>query len=101
MNHNESTGMTGQPIIESRLRAAMIDNKLRQLVLESTGWDSSMLSKVAGGQSGIMLDKLDAICRAMGLTIVEVRYMDYLAQGNEIGSKCCRARLSLGSCGAR
>lgn len=70
-------------------------------MVADTGWDPSMPTKVLAGTAGITLDKLDAICRSLGLTIVEISYMDYLARGNEIGSRCCKARASLGNCGAR
>lgn len=97
----EPAGMAGPHIIETALRVAMTNDKTKQKLLEETGWDASMPSKVCAGTTGITLDKLDAVCRALGLTIVEVGYMDYLARGNEIGSRCCKARLSLGNCGAR
>lgn len=102
MNAMEQAGaLTGPHVIEAALRMAMTNQKLRQQVLDATDWDSSMPSKVVSGTAGITLDKLGGLCAALGLTIVEVRYMDYLSLGNEIGSKCCRARQSMGSCGAR
>lgn len=101
MTVHDPAGMAGPHIIESLLRQALVNRPLKQKVLEETGWDDSMPSKVCAGTAGISLDKLDAICRALGLTIVEVSYMDYLARGNEIGSRCCKARASLGNCGAR
>lgn len=97
----EPAGMTGPHVIETALRLAMANQNQRQKLLDVTGWDASMPSKVCSGATGITLEKLDAMCRALGLTIVEVGYMDYLARGNEIGSRCCKARLSLGNCGAR
>lgn len=97
----EPAGMTGPNVVESALRLAMSSAAGRQKLLDATGWDASMPSKICAGTNGITLDKLDAMCRAMGLTIVQVEYMDYLARGNEIGSRCCKARMSMGSCGAR
>lgn len=97
----EPAGMNGPHVIETALRVALTNDKVKQRLLEQTGWDPSMPSKVLKGDTGITIDKLDAMCRALGLTIVEVSYMDYLARGNEIGSRCCKARLSLGNCGAR
>ena len=101
MNPQEHAGIDGPHILETALRVALANPVKRQALLEATGWDSSMPSKVCSGTAGITIDKLDAICRALGLTIVEVDYMEYLARGNEIGSRCCKARLSMGSCGAR
>lgn len=101
MNQQESAGISGPHILENSIRVAMTDAKKRDLLLTATGWDSSMPTKVCSGNAGITIDKLDSICRALGLTIVDIEYMEYLAQGNEIGSRCCKARLSMGSCGAR
>lgn len=100
MNSIAPTGMAGPHVIENALRIALTNDRLKHDLLEATGWDVSMPSKVLKGDSGITIDKLDSMCRALGLTIVEIGYMDYLARGNEIGSRCCKARLSLGSCGA-
>ena len=101
MNEPEPSGTDNSHILETSIRLALTDQKKRELLLKSTGWDSSMPTKVCSGAAGITVDKLDAVCRALGLTIVEVEYMEYLARGNEIGSRCCKARLSMGSCGAR
>ncbi len=93
--------MAGPHVIETALRVALTNDKIKQRLLDETQWDSSMPGKVLKGETGITISKLDALCRALGLTIVEVSYMDYLARGNEIGSRCCKARLSMGNCGAR
>lgn len=101
MTSTEPVGLTGPHVIETALRVALTNDRVKKDLLEATGWDSTMPGKVLKRESGITIDKLDAMCRVLGLTIVEVSYMDYLARGNEIGSRCCKARLSMGNCGAR
>lgn len=101
MNPLEHVGIDSPHVLESTLRLALTDADMKQKLLDATRWDSSMPAKVLSGAAGITIDKLDAVCRSLGLSIVQVDYMEYLAQGNEIGSRCCKARLSMGSCGAR
>jgi hypothetical protein len=84
---------------ESILRSALRNSDNHAAVLELTGWDSTMVSKVLSGGAGITIDKLNAVMRALGLTITTVEYMDYLARGNVIGSNCHCARMNMGECG--
>ncbi|MBN3853812.1 helix-turn-helix transcriptional regulator [Paraburkholderia sp. Ac-20340] len=86
---------------ESILRAALRDAENQAAVVDATGWDSTMLSKVLSGNAGITIDKLNAVIGALGLTITSVEYMDYLARGNVIGSNCHCARMNMGECGRR
>lgn len=93
-----------QPVSSSRrlenlLRQSFNNPVKREAIQRATGWDSTMFSKVQSGQSGITLDKFDAVCRALELSVVEVDYMNWLAKGNEIGSNCLCARQSMGHCG--
>lgn len=85
--------------IESLIRQAFNNPSRRDAIQKATGWDSTMFGKVQSGQAGITLDKFDALCRALELSVVEVDYMNWLAKGNEIGSNCRCARESLGQCG--
>jgi transcriptional regulator with XRE-family HTH domain len=84
---------------ESILRSALRNGENQAAVLEQTGWDATMVSKVLSGGAGITIDKLNAVMRALGLTITTVEYMDYLARGNVIGSNCHCARMNMGECG--
>lgn len=86
---------------ETLIRRALgnLDRDARAKVVEATGWDDSMISKIRSGQAGITLDKLDKLLTALDLSIQEGWYMRYLAQGNQVGAMCCRARMSLGPCG--
>jgi hypothetical protein len=84
---------------ESILRTALRNGDNHAAVLEQTGWDATMVSKVLSGGAGITIDKLNAVMRALGLTITTVEYMDYLARGNVIGSNCHCARMNMGECG--
>jgi transcriptional regulator with XRE-family HTH domain len=86
---------------ESILRSALRNGDSQAAVLEQTGWDSTMVSKIISGQNGITIDKLNAVLSALGLTITSVEYMDYLARGNVIGSNCHCARMNMGECGRR
>jgi transcriptional regulator with XRE-family HTH domain len=98
MNHQEQP-LNGPRIIETMLRQSLTSQTKRQAILDETGWDTTMLSKVQSGQAGITIDKFDALCRALGIAVVEISYMDWLARGNVIGSNCYCARQSMGQCG--
>lgn len=86
---------------ESILRSALRNPDLQSAVLNQTGWDGTMVSKVLSGGAGITIDKLNGVLSALGLTITSVEYMDYLARGNVIGSNCHCARMNMGECGRR
>jgi len=101
MNAVAPPGIAGPHIIETQLRLALTDVKRRDALLEATGWDASMPSKVMAGATGITIEKLDALLKALGLVVTTSTYMDYLAQGNMIGSNCHCARMSMGQCGPR
>lgn len=88
------------PIVEKQLREAIADPKKKQAILEATGWDASMPSKILSNTAGITLEHLDTLFRAIGLVVTTVSYMDYLAEGNVIGSNCHCARMNMGACGA-
>ncbi|ANN70898.1 helix-turn-helix transcriptional regulator [Bordetella bronchialis] len=92
--------VSGPRVIETMLRQSMTDQDLRQTILDATGWDATMLSKVQSGHAGVTLDKLDALCRAVRVSVVPIDYMDYLARGNTIGANCYCARASMGQCGS-
>jgi hypothetical protein len=91
----------GSRAVENLLRQHLASPKHREALLRETGWDASMISKVTSGTTGITLANLDSVLRALGLSIVTVEYMDYLARGNVIGSNCYCARASMGQCGPR
>ncbi|MFD1557061.1 DNA-binding protein [Paraburkholderia silviterrae] len=88
------------PIVEKLLREAISDPKRKQAILDATGWDTSMPSKILSNTAGITLEHLDTLFRAIGLVVTTVGYMDYLAEGNVIGSNCRCARMNMGACGA-
>jgi hypothetical protein len=92
---------TRTPIVEKLLRESMADPKKKNAILEETGWDPSMPSKILSNTAGITLEHLDTVLRTLGLIVTTVAYMDYLATGNEIGSNCHCARMSMGACGSR
>lgn len=86
---------------ETALRRALTNMTKEQkvAVLRAGDWkDESSISKVLTGNAGIPLDALDQVLGILGLTIVEIDYMNYLAKGNSIGAFCCRARMSQGHC---
>ncbi|AIO44874.1 putative phage DNA-binding protein [Burkholderia cepacia] len=89
------------PIVERLLREAMSDPKAKAAVLEATGWDASMPSKILSNGAGITLEHLNTVFGALGLVVTTKGYMDYLAQGNVIGSNCRCAREGFGECGGR
>lgn len=86
-------------IVEKALREAIADSRKKKAILEATGWDDSMPSKILSG-TGITLERLDKLFSALGLVVTTAGYMDYLAEGNVIGSNCRCARMSMGACGA-
>lgn len=56
--------------VEQLFRNASIDAEQQQAILDATGWDISMLSKVRSGTVGITIEKLDAVLSAMGVKVV-------------------------------
>ncbi len=86
-------------IVEKALREAIADSRKKKAILEATGWDDSMPSQILGGRTGITLERLDKLFGALGLVVTTAGYMDYLAEGNVIGSNCRCARMSMGACG--
>jgi len=94
-------GSRSTPIVERLLREAMADPKAKAAVLEATGWDASMPSKILSNGAGITLEHLNTVFVALGLVVTTKGYMDYLAQGNVIGSNCRCAREGFGECGGR
>ncbi|KVX33421.1 hypothetical protein WT32_02435 [Burkholderia anthina] len=95
------TGARSTPVVERRLREALADPKAKAAVLEATGWDASMPSKILSNGAGITLEHLNTVLTSLGLVVVPESYMDYLAQGNVIGSNCRCAREGFGECGGR
>lgn len=91
---------TRTPIVEKLLREAIADPKKKQAIVEATGWDQSMPSKILSNTAGITLEHLDTLFRTLGLVVTTTSYMDYLAEGNVIGSNCYCARQNMGACGA-
>ncbi|MCA8260835.1 DNA-binding protein [Burkholderia multivorans] len=89
------------PLVERLLREAMADPKAKASILEATGWDASMPSKILSNGAGITLEHLNTVFAALGLVVTTKGYMDYLAQGNVIGSNCRCAREGFGECGGR
>ncbi|KVM70141.1 hypothetical protein WJ60_09915 [Burkholderia ubonensis] len=77
----------------------MADPKAKAAILEATRWDASMPSKVLSNNAGITLEHLNTVFESLGLVVTTKGYMDYLAQGNVIGSNCRCARMSMGACG--
>lgn len=90
-----------RPAFEDELRAALSEPHKKAEILEATGWDESMPSKVLSGHAGITLEKLDKALQSLGLVVVPVSYMEYLAFGNKIGTNCSCARAGYGVCGKK
>ncbi len=87
-----------EPLLTATLRDACRDAGKRRAICEATGWDDSMPNKVVNG-AGVTLEKIHALLESLGLVVTTQDYMDYLAQGNQIGSSCRCARMSMGACG--
>jgi transcriptional regulator with XRE-family HTH domain len=88
-----------KPSLEHALRDAIRDQDRQNLILEATGWDRSMLSKITSGQAGITIDKLDAVLGVLGHSLVTRRYLDAITTLCEVGASCECARQGLGNCG--
>lgn len=99
MNAPQSTNR--RPSLEHALRDAIRDSDRQALILEATGWDRSMLSKITSGQTGITIDKLDAVVGALGHSLVTRRYLDAIATLCEVGASCECARAGMGECGRK
>jgi len=87
------------PSVAGALRAALSDPKDKQRVMEIIGWDNTQASRYLSGQMGIVEDKLDAAIAAVGFVAVTPKYINWLAEGCEIGAHCQCARDGLGVCG--
>ncbi|AOZ05948.1 hypothetical protein [Cupriavidus malaysiensis] len=87
-----------ESLLTATLRDACRDAAKRRALCEATGWDDTMPNKVANG-AGVTLEKIHAMLDSLGLVVTTRAYMDYLARGNEIGSSCLCARMSMGACG--
>lgn len=61
------SGPRSTPIVERLLREAMADPKAKAAVLDATGWDASMPSKILSNGAGITLEHLNTVFTALGL----------------------------------
>lgn len=93
--------MNLRPSLEHALREAISDSTRQAAILEATGWDRSMLSKITAGLSGITLDKLDVLLPPTGLVIVGARYLDAIGTLCKVGASCECAMRGMGECGLR
>ncbi|MGF6878380.1 DNA-binding protein [Paraburkholderia sp. MM5477-R1] len=98
---NQSITATRRQSIEAAIRTAISDPRAKQRILDATGWDKSVPSKlVQDNPHGITLDKLDAVLSALDCVVVTRRYLDAVTTLGEVGMFCCRARDGMGECGA-
>lgn len=90
-----------RPSIEAAIRGAISDPRAKQRILDATGWDKSMPSKlVQENPAGITLDKLDAVLSALDCVVVTRNYLDAMCTMGKVGMFCECARAGGGECGA-
>lgn len=97
-----SPDTTTKITIEKIVRQMLSDKEGRLVIAQAAGWKdpSSTSSRVISGQQGLMLEDIDAIVQAAGLTVVSPKYLDWLATGARIGANCwCERNNMGGSCG--
>lgn len=85
--------------IEQSLRAALTSPG-RQQVIDAVGWDKSQVSRFLDGQTGITIDKIDALVGSVGFVLVSTRYLSAVAVMGEVGMHCECAREGRGECGS-
>ena len=85
--------------MERSLREALSDPRRRAAVADALDWDDSQVSRFLSGQAGIVISKLDDAMGALGVVVVEPRYLDALATLSQVGASCACARQGLGACG--
>lgn len=85
--------------IEQSLRAALTGPG-RQQVSDAVGWDKSQVSRFLDGQTGITIDKIDALVGAVGFVLVSTRYLAAVSVMGEVGMHCECARQGRGECGS-
>lgn len=101
MAMNEPIAVMRRPSIEAAIRSAIADPRRKRQLLEATGWDDSMLSKLVQEKpAGITLDKLDAVLAALDHVIVTRRYLDAMCTMGKVGMFCECARAGGGECGS-
>jgi hypothetical protein len=90
---------TSLSTIETALRAALSNPATAQQIKDAVGWDPSGASRFLSGQSGITIEKIDALVGSVGYILVTRRYLDSIACLGEVGMHCECARAGHGPCG--
>lgn len=85
--------------IESAIREALTNPQSSQQVKDAVGWDAPSVTRFLSGQSGVTIDKLDALMLSVGYVAVSSRYLDALGTMSEVGTHCKCARQGKGECG--
>lgn len=85
--------------IEQSLRAALTGPGRQQLT-DAVGWDKSQVSRFLDAQTGITIDKIDALVESVGFVLVSTRYLSAVATLGEVGMNCECARQGRGECGS-
>ncbi|BET09411.1 DNA-binding protein [Pandoraea sputorum] len=90
--------MAERPNIEKSLRLLLTGDQ-RKEAMEALDWDNSQVSRFLSGQTGVLIDKLDAVVNLIGFVMVTPRYLEGLASMAETGVGCRCAREGGGECG--
>ncbi|WP_186267798.1 hypothetical protein [Burkholderia gladioli] len=88
-------------IIVEKLKQIRGDKKKTDELAKAVGWSTDMAEKVCAGTAGVVPERMPSFLSHLGLLVTTEGYMDYLAQGNVIGSNCRCARANMGECGRR
>ncbi|MGN5479496.1 DNA-binding protein [Cupriavidus basilensis] len=90
---NEPIAMMRRPSIEAAIRTAIADPRKKRELLDATGWDDSMLSKLVQEKpAGITLDKLDIVLAALDHVVVTRSHLDAMCTMGKVGMFCECAR---------
>lgn len=101
MAMNEPIPRMRRPSIEAAIRTAIADPRKKRELLDATGWDDSMLSKLVQEKpAGITLDKLDIVLAALDHVVVTRSYLDAMCTMGKVGMFCECARAGGGECGS-
>lgn len=84
--------------LESAVREVFTNPKTSGDARETVGWDAPSVTRFLSTQSGVTIDKLDALLAAAGYVAVSAQYLDALATMSEVGTHCKCARQGMGEC---
>lgn len=85
--------------LEQALRDLLSNPQTSPHVREAMGWDAPSASRFLSGQTGVTIEKIMPLLKAIGFVAVSTKYFDAVATLGEVGAHCECARQGNGECG--